>query len=517
MEEKDVLTVDDYGAIRRAHRDGLSIRRIARDFGHSRRKIRQVLSESQPVPYTRTRPPQALVLGPFHSLIDQILESDEQAPPKQRHTAMQVFRRLRDEHGYRGGYAQVQRYVLRHRRSHRETFIPLAHPPGRRLEADFAHIYVDFRDGRRRIPVLVTVWAYSNYPFVIVLPTERTEAILAGMVAAFDFFGCAPREVWWDNPRTIVSLIARGRDRRLHPRYAALASHYAFEARFCLPAHGNEKPDAESTVKAVQRRFATPVPCVADLEELNGCFRQLCRAELGRTVRSLSGAFAIGDRFAEDRAAAGALPRHGFDPCVEAPAVVADKYQTVAFDGNRYSVPRPYAFQMVTVKGYVDRVAVTARGQVIADHRRCYQRSELVLDPAHYLVTLARRPAALDCAPVFREWSLPESFAELRAELEGRHGRLAGARQYIRVLQALAEHPVSRVARAIELCKIEHVTAVEAILQRARALASGRGGGLEPAVPPETTPGIAGIQVPRPDLTRFDLFLEREGAEVSPA
>jgi len=35
------------------------------------------------------------------------------------------------------------------------------------------------------------------------------------------------------------------------------------------------------------------------------------------------------------------------------PAVAADKYQSVAFDGNRYSVPRAFAFRMVTVKGYV--------------------------------------------------------------------------------------------------------------------------------------------------------------------
>ena len=44
----------------------------------------------------------------------------------------------------------------------------------------------------------------------------------------------------------------------LHPRYAALAAHYAFDPHFCMPARGNEKPDAEITVKAVQRRFATP-------------------------------------------------------------------------------------------------------------------------------------------------------------------------------------------------------------------------------------------------------------------
>ena len=50
------------------------------------------------------------------------------------------------------------------------------------------------------------------------------------------------------------------------------------------------------------------------------------------------------------------------------PAVAVDKYQTVAFDGNRYSVPRPFAFRMVTVKGYVDRVVIVAEGQDVATH-----------------------------------------------------------------------------------------------------------------------------------------------------
>ena len=89
---------------------------------------------------------------------------------------MQVFRRLRDEHGYRGCYGQVQRYLLKHQRRDQETFIPLVHLPGQRLEADFGHIYVDFPEGRRQIPFLVATWAYSNYPFVLALPFERTEA-----------------------------------------------------------------------------------------------------------------------------------------------------------------------------------------------------------------------------------------------------------------------------------------------------------------------------------------------------
>ena len=131
-----MLKVDKYAKIRLAHRDGMSIREIARVFHHSRRKVREVLAQPLPVPYTRSKAPPAPVLGSFHPTIDGILAADEEAPPKQRHTAMQLFRRLRDEYGYRGGYDQVRRYVGSHRRNRRETFIPLAHDPGQRLEAD---------------------------------------------------------------------------------------------------------------------------------------------------------------------------------------------------------------------------------------------------------------------------------------------------------------------------------------------------------------------------------------------
>src|SRR5439155_15419080 len=199
-------------------------------------------------------------------------------------------------------YGQVRRYIRAHRRRHRETFIPLAHPPGRRLEADFGHIHVDFPDGRRLIPFLVTVWSYSNYPFVLALPSERTEAILAGMVAAFEFFGTVPREVWWDNPTTVVAQIFQGRQRRPNERYAALASHYAFEALFCMPARGNEKPYAETRVRVLQRQWATPVPRCADLGALSAYLRQRCAGEVGRTVAGYDES--IGSRFARDQAAA---------------------------------------------------------------------------------------------------------------------------------------------------------------------------------------------------------------------
>ena len=264
------------------------------------------------------------------------------------------------------------------------------------------------------------------------MPFEQTEAILEGMVAAFEFFGGVPREVWWDNPRTVATLIKKGRERQVHPRYAASASHHVFEPKFRMPARGNEKPDAEGTVKAVQKRFATPVPRVADLDQLNASLRPWCEAERGRVVRSLAGPFPIGDRLAEDLASASHLPRDRFEACVIHPAVAVDMYQTVVFDGNRYSVPRPFAFGLVTVKGFVDRVAIVSGGQVVATHARSLEKSRMILDPLHFLAALDRKPGSLDHTPVFRDWGLPACFADFRGRLERQHGPSAGARQYAR-------------------------------------------------------------------------------------
>jgi transposase len=478
-----VLTVDHFAQIRQARRDGLTIRQIAAQLGHSAKTVLKALAEPEPQPYALSQPRPAPVFGPFHAAVDAILDADEQAAPKQRHTASQVFRRLRDEHGYAGGYDQVRRYVQARRLGRRETFLPLQHPPGARAEADFGHIHVDLPEGRRQAPVLLVTWSYSDCPFALALPTERTEAILHGLVEAFASFGCVPRELWRDNPRTVAVRPFRGRDRTLHARYAALASHYTFAPRFCLPARATEEPRVEHRVYDLHRRWATPVPRAAGPEELNAHLRGRCLAE--RQAASGGQAEPVGVRFERGRAAALPTPARRFDACVMQTAQ-ADKYQTVRFDRNAYSVPRRWAFRSVTVKGYVGHVEVVADGQAAARHARSYGRGERVLDPLHYLAALGRKPAALDHAPVHRDWRLPPAFAELRRDLEGRLGPRAGGRHSIRVPRLLARRPPARVEQAILSCRGRGEAGAQAILAEAEALAA-RGA---PAAPP--APGAPG-------------------------
>ncbi len=122
-------TVDDFARIRQAHRDGLSAREIATQFGVGRGTVRKALQHADPPPSTLDQPRPAPVFGPFRPFVDTILAEDETAPRKQRHTASQIHRRLVAEQGYTGKYDQVRRYLQQKRLSRRETFIPLEHRP----------------------------------------------------------------------------------------------------------------------------------------------------------------------------------------------------------------------------------------------------------------------------------------------------------------------------------------------------------------------------------------------------
>ena len=132
-----MFAVEVYAAVRRfVFVDGHSRREAARVFGLSRETVLKMCRFSLPPGYTRTMPVAKSKLGSLLPVIDAILEADQTAPVKQRHTAKRIFERLPDEHGFAGGDTVVKDYVRIGRARGRETFVPLAHPPG--------HAQVDF-------------------------------------------------------------------------------------------------------------------------------------------------------------------------------------------------------------------------------------------------------------------------------------------------------------------------------------------------------------------------------------
>ena len=145
-------------------------------------------------------------LEPYIGVIEGILEEDRVAPKKQRHTAKRIFERLREEHGFRGGYTIVKDYVRGRRLRMREMYVPLSHPPGH-AQCDFGQAKAVIGGVERKIHYFVLDQAHSDGCFVKAYPAETTEAFCDGHVSAFTFLGGAPRSILYDNSRLAVAKI----------------------------------------------------------------------------------------------------------------------------------------------------------------------------------------------------------------------------------------------------------------------------------------------------------------------
>ena len=168
-----------YARVRRAvQAEGISEREAARQFGLARETVRKMLRYSIPPGYRRQQPARRPKLDAWVGIIDQILEQDKAQSKKQRHTAKRVFERLREEHGFPGGYTIVKDYVRLRKLSQREMFVPLEHPPGE-AQADFGEAQVVIGGVERKAHYFVMELPQSDDCFVMAFPAETTEAFLA--------------------------------------------------------------------------------------------------------------------------------------------------------------------------------------------------------------------------------------------------------------------------------------------------------------------------------------------------
>ncbi len=440
-----MFVVETYAAVRRfVFQEGRSRREASRVFGLSRDTIAKMCRYSAPPGYVRSRPADKPKLGPLMPAIEAILEADRAAPVKQRHTAKRIFERLRDEHGYGGGYTVVKDHVRRQRARVREVFVPLSHPPGH-AQVDFGEAEAVVGGVRQKVHFFCLDLPQSDACFVKAYPRETTEAFLDGHVSAFAFFGGVPLSILYDNLKLAVARICGDGKRERTRAFTELVSHHLFQDRFGRPGKGNDKGKVEGLVKFARANFMTPVPIAASYEALNAMLSERCRER--QSDRAGRHAETIGERLTADLAALRSLPPVPLEPCEKRSARVSST-ALVRYRGNDYSVPAAYGFQAVLVKGFVDAVVILCDDAQIARHARSHGHGEFVYDPLHYLALLETKPGALDQAAALQGWDLPPAFQHLRHLLEARMGN-RGKREFIQVLRLLEIAAKEVVAAAV--------------------------------------------------------------------
>ena len=91
-----------------------------------------------------------------------------------------------------------------------------------------------------------------------------------------------------------------------------------------------------------------------------------------------------------------------------------------------------------------------------------------------------------------------------------------GARRFVRVLQLLPDHPLARVRQAVEVCRREQLISAEAVIQRTLTLAALESQARRSTPLATELITVPQVQVPLPDLSRFNRLLDEPGGDEAP-
>jgi transposase len=494
--------VEQFEEIRRDRdREGLSIRGLAARHGVHRRTVKQALLS--PVPPVKRSPVgrPAPKLGPYRAVIDSWLEADRVAPRKQRHTAKRIHRRLVDELGADVAETTVRQYVRARKRAMGFAVD----------EVDWGEADVVLAGVVTTVHLFVMRASFSGAAFCQASLVETQQAFLELHVQAFEWYGGVFPSLRFDNLKSAVKKVLKGRRRVESDRFVALRSHYLFASQFTTPGldGAHEKGGVEGEVGRHRRNHLVPVPHVADLAELNRLLLAGCERDLGRRIDGRP--VTVREAWAVERPLLLALPAEPFDAC-ESAAPRVDAKSLVTIRQNRYSVPVALAGLRVSARVGAREITINHGGREVARHERMHGKYGTSAQLDHYLELLARKPGGLEHSLALSQerdrggW--PGCFDQLWAALIERYGRSDAARQMVDVMLLCREHGPERVALAVR-----GALAAGAIDGRAVAVLARRAESAPAVVVPLSglEPRLAAHDRPAPDdLADYDQLHNRE-------
>ncbi len=307
-------------------------------------------------------------------------------------TASRLFT-MAHERGYRGSPDHFRHLVAEHRpRRPAEAYLRLRSLPGEQAQVDWAHFnHLQIGRARRPLMAFVMVLSHSRQIFLRFFLDARMENFLRGHVGAFTAWNGVPRVLLYDNLKSAV-LERRGDAIRFHPSLLGFAGHYRYEPRPVAVARGNEKGRVERSIGYIRSAFFA-ARHFADLDDLNAQADDWCRGlaadrrcpgEPDRTVREV---------FAEEVRHLLSLPDDPA-PLLERVAVKVGKTPYVRFDLNDYSVPHTHVRRTLTVLADTHELRVVDGAQVIACHRRSYDRGAQIEQAEHLEALIGQKRAA---------------------------------------------------------------------------------------------------------------------------
>jgi hypothetical protein len=116
--------------------------------------------------------------------------------------------------------------------------------------------------------------------WLVAYPSQGHEMLFDAHTRSFAALGGVARRGIYDNMKTAVDKVKKGKGRIVNERFAAMCAHYLFDPDFCNVASGWEKGVVEKNVQDSRRRIwiEAAKQRFGSFAELNAWLGQRCRA-----------------------------------------------------------------------------------------------------------------------------------------------------------------------------------------------------------------------------------------------
>ena len=238
--------MDMIGRIRRLHsRKKKSVREIARITGLSRNTISKWLHGEVDGPPKYLRGEQPCKLTAFHEVLRQALKADARRPRHERRTARALYAEIKSA-GYDGGYSRVTDFIRAWREQEGQAavanaFIPLAFELGEAYQFDWSEEGLVVGGIYYRVQVSHMKLCASRAFWLVAYPSQGHEMLFDAHTRSFAALGGVARRGIYDNMKTAVDKVKKGKGRIVNERFATMCAHYLVDPDFCNVASGWEK------------------------------------------------------------------------------------------------------------------------------------------------------------------------------------------------------------------------------------------------------------------------------------
>jgi len=460
------------GRIRRMYlRDKLSLHEITKRTGLSRNTIRRWLRAPEEVKIpTYTRAAGFGKLSGFTAELERSLKADALRPKQGRRTGRALFVQIQGS-GYRGSYSRVTDFIRAWRADagkQVKAFVPLKFELGEAFQFDWSEEGMVVGGIYHRMQVSHMKLCASRAFWLVAYPSQGHEMLFDAHTRSFAALGGVARRGIYDNMKTAVDKVKKGRGRTVNARFAVMCAHYLFDADFCNVASGWEKGVVEKNVQDSRRRIWIDAQSRkwSSFEELNAWLGARCRDLWGEIRHPEYKQFSVLEMLEQERGELMPMPTP-FDGYVEKSAKVSSTC-LVSVHRNRYSVPCELAGQRVSTRLYPNRVEIASDEAIVASHARVANQGHICYDWQHYIALVQRKPGALRNGAPFAD--MPPPLLHLRQGLMRVEG---GDKTMAQVLNCVPIHGLDAVLVAVELViesgalSTEHVLNVLARLNAA--------------------------------------------------